>query len=326
MKKSNTKQIVIYQASSGAIELRGDVAKETIWATQAQMAVVFGVNPQAITKHLQNIYAEDELSKGATCSKLEQVQIEGKRTVHRVVEFYSLDAMISVGYRISSTAGTRFRQWATKTLHSYVVDGYAINKKRIAKNYDAFLSAVESVKKLLPAGGQVKAEDVLGLVKTFADTWFSLDAYDKSHFPKTGASKKQACITADELMEALRELKQELVAKKEASGLFGAERSAGAVSGIVGNIFQSFGGNDLYPSVEAKGAHLLYFMVKNHPFTDGNKRSGALAFVWFLRKMGVLNTSKMTPGTLTTLTLLVAESSPKDKERLIGLILLLLRK
>lgn len=326
MKKSSTKRIIVYQSPSGAIELRGDVAKETIWATQAQMATIFGVNSQAITKHLKNIYGEDELSKRTTCSNLEQVQIEGKRTVRRVVEFYSLDAIISVGYRISSTAGTRFRQWATKTLRSYVVDGYVINKKRIARNYDAFLAAIESVKKFLPTGGQVKAEDALELIKIFAFAWFSLDAYDKSYIPKTSATKNQLRVTADELARALHELKQELVAKKEASELFGTERSVGAVSGIVGNIFQSFGGNDLYVSVEEKAAHILYFLVKNHPFTDGNKRSGAFAFVWFLRKMGKLNTAKITPGALTTLTLLVAESSPRDKERLIGLILLLLRE
>lgn len=242
------------------------------------------------------------------------------------VAFYSLDIILAVGYRTNSAQAIAFRQWATKTLRSYIVDGYAINKKRIARNYDAFLSAVESVKKFLPVGGQVKAEDALELVKIFADAWFSLDAYDKSHFPKTGVTKNQSRITADELAGALHELKQEIIAKKEASELFGMERSTGAVSGIVGNIFQSFGGNDLYRSVEEKAAHLLYFLVKNHPFTDGNKRSGAFAFVWFLRKMGMLNTAKMTPGVLTTLTLLVAESRPRDKERLIGLILLLLRK
>lgn len=131
MKKPDSKQIVIYQAPSGAIELRGDITKETIWATQSQMAAVFGVNPQAVTKHLINIYTEGELSKEATCSKMEQVQIEGKRIVHRTVEFYSLDAIISVGYRISSKTGTKFRQWATKTLREHIIDGYTLNQKRI---------------------------------------------------------------------------------------------------------------------------------------------------------------------------------------------------
>lgn len=319
-------KVLIYQAKSGAIELRGDVEKDTLWATQAQMASIFGVNSQAITKHLKNIYAESELSKVATCSKLEQVQMEGKRAIHRVVEIYNMDAIISVGYRISSIAGTKFRQWATKTLRQHVIKGYTINPKTIKNHYAEFQKAIENIKHLLPAGAPIAHANVLELISAFADTWFSLDAYDRSLFPKAGANKKHVSITADELTEALRALKQELIVKKEASSLFGTERGAGSVSSIVGNIFQSFGGKDLYPSVEEKAAHLLYFIVKNHPFTDGNKRSGAFAFVWFLRKMGLLNTAKITPGVLTTLTLLVAESNARDKDRLVGLILLLLKK
>jgi|SRR3989344_7574165 len=145
------KSLVIYQAKSGAIELRGDFTTETIWATQAQMAKVFDVNPQAITKHLKNIYEDNELSRRATCSKMEQVQIEGGRKVKRSIEFYNLEAIISVGYRISSKTGTRFRQWATKTLRQHIVDGFTINRQRIQSNYTRFLSVIEDIKKLLPA-------------------------------------------------------------------------------------------------------------------------------------------------------------------------------
>jgi hypothetical protein len=204
--------------------------------------------------------------------------------------------------------------------------GYTINKKQLVKNYETFLQAVEDVKKLLPSGGKVDVEDALELIKTFASTWLSLDAYDKELLPRNGATKKQIKITAESISGILLEFKRELIIKKEASELFGIERGEGNLSGIIGNVFQAFGGKDLYPTLEEKAAHLLYFMVKNHPFVDGNKRSGAFVFVWFLQKTRILDTRRLTPETLTTLTLLIAESNPKDKERMIGLVLMLLKK
>ena len=197
-------------------------------------------------------------------------------------------------------------------------------KKR--KNYDEFLKAVEQVKKVLPDGGVVDAKNALELIKMFADTWFSLDAFDKSKLPKSGITKKQVNFTATEITKALRELKQELISKKETTDMFGMERENDSIASIMGNVFQTFDGKDVYPSVEEKAAHLLYFMVKNHPFVDGNKRSGAFAFVWFLKKVNLLNTSRLTPTALTALTLLVAESKPKNKEQIVGLILILLKK
>jgi hypothetical protein len=171
MKKKELKNnTVIYRAKSGALELRKDAQKQTIWATQAEMGRIFNVNSQAITKHLKNIYAEGELKKQATCSNMEQVQNEGGRTIRRIVEVYDLDAIIAVGYRINSVVGTKFRQWATKTLRQYIVEGYAINKQRIAKNYEQFLEAVESVKRILPRGATIDTESVLELVNLFADT------------------------------------------------------------------------------------------------------------------------------------------------------------
>jgi prophage maintenance system killer protein len=319
-------QIVVYQAKSGAVELRGDFSKETIWATQAQMATVFGVNPQAITKHLKNIYQEGELNKKSTCSKMEQVQTEGNRVIRRSVDFYNIDAVISVGYRINSATGTKFRQWATKTLRAHIIDGYTINRSRIAKNYETFLKAVAQVKKLLPAGGEVDAKSVLELVNLFADAWFSIDAFDKDELPKNGLTKKQIKITATDLEKALTEFKRELSKKEGAVNFFGVDRQKDSVVGIVGNVFQTFNRKNLYPSVEEKAAHLLYFMVKNHPFVDGNKRVGAFAFVWFLKKTNLLNTARLNSTALTALTLLIAESDPEDKEKMVGLILMLLKK
>jgi prophage maintenance system killer protein len=172
----------------------------------------------------------------------------------------------------------------------------------------------------------VDVGSTLELIKLFANTWFSLDAYDKSTLPTSGVTKKQVKITADDLRKAFLELKRELIMTGQVTELFGAERESGGVAGIVGNIFQSFGGKDLYQSAEEKAAHLLYFVIKNHPFTDGNKRSGAFAFVWFLKITHLLNPASITPEALTALTLLVAESDPKHKDRMIGLVLLLLKK
>jgi prophage maintenance system killer protein len=317
--------IVVFQSKSGALSLRSDAVVGTIWATQAEIARIFDVNSQAITKHLGNIYREGELERNATCSKLEQVQREGKRTVRRTVETYNLEAMIAVGYRINSVVGTKFRQWSTKTLHGYVVNGFVIDKKRVAKQYDLFAEAVESVKRLLPAGSTADAQSILELVSLFADTWLSLDAYDRDALSTAGATKTRVKLTAAALIDALLALKTNLLEKGEATDLFGSERSNGSVAGIVGNVMQSFGGKEVYPTVEEKAAHLLYFVVKNHPFSDGNKRSGAYAFVWFLHRAKRLDRSRMTPVALTALTLLVAESDPKDKDRMVRLVMALIQ-
>jgi prophage maintenance system killer protein len=325
-KKAIKNEIVIYQAKNGAIEFRKDLRAETIWATQAQIAGAFDVDIRTVNEHIKNIYKSDELKQGTTIRNFRIVQKEGGREINRKVLHYNLDLVLSVGYRVNSKRATLFRQWATKTLRAHIIDGYTINRARIAQNYEVFLKAVEDVKKLLPTGGAVDIVNILELIKTFASTWVSLDAYDKSALPKSGATKKQVKLTAQDFSAALLELRQELTAKKGASELFVVEHQKGSVTGIVGNVLQSFGGKDLYPSVEEKAAHLLYFMVKNHPFTDGNKRAGAFSFIWFLKKAGLLNTARLTPEALTALTLLVAESSPKDKERVVGLVLLLLKK
>ncbi len=325
MKNKLQKQLVIYQNKSGAIEFRGDFKRETIWGTQKQIAKIFGVNSQAITRHIKNIYKEGELGENQTCSKMEQVQTEGGKTVKRKLRFYNLDMIISIGYRINSRNATQFRIWATKTLKQHLINGYTINKKRIGQNYKKFMQAVTDTKALLPAGNKVKTEDILELIQAFASTWVSLEAFDKDEFPKKGNSQKKIRITAEELSRVLIEFKKELVTKKQATDIFGQERSKKVVEGIVGNVFQSVFGKDVYESAEEKAVHLLYFMVKNHPFVDGNKRNGAFAFVWFLRKSGLLRTS-LTPEALTALTLFIAESRPKDRNKMIGLSLLLLKK
>ena len=316
-------QIVVYQSKTGAIELKGDFRHDTIWATQAQIANIFIVERSVITKHIRNILKDKELNSNSVCAKIAHTAADGKTYQ---VQAYNLDIILAVGYRTNSKRAMEFRQWATKTLRQYIVDGFAINKNRIAKNYDVFEKALAGVKALLPAGSAIDNESVLELIKLFSDTWLSLDAYDKDTLKIKGATRKRVALTTEKLEERLADLKIALMKKGEATELFGAERQHDAVAGIVGNVMQSFGGKELYASVEEKAAHLLYFMVKNHPFVDGNKRSGAYAFVWFLKVARILDTKKITPPALTALTILVAQSNPKDKEKMIRLVLTLLAK
>lgn len=288
-------QIIIYQSNTGALEFKGDFEKETIWASLQQIVDLFGTDKSGISRHIKNIYETGELGKDATVAKIATVQKEGSRDIKRNIEYYNLDMILSIGYRVNSKKATAFRQWATRVLKKHILEGYTINKKRLAKNYQSFLQAVDSVKKFLPISSELKTSDVLDLIKMFASTWISLDAYDKTILPKGGDIKKQIVITVDELSFALTDLKNELIRKGEASELFGQEKQKDGIGNIVGNVFQSFGEKDLYPTLEEKVAHLLYFVVKNHPFIDGNKRSGAFAFVWFLRKAKMLDVSKISP-------------------------------
>lgn len=322
-KKLPAKNIVIYQAKNGAIELRGDFNKETLWASLDQIAGIFGRDKSVISRHIKNIVNDGELARNSVVAFFATTAADGK-TYN--VEHFNLDMILSIGYRVNSKQATIFRQWATKVLRQHIINGYTINPARIKNNYQEFMAAVADLKKLLPAGAKIKNADVLELVSAFADTWLSLDAYDKDELTAVGTSKKAAAMTAEQLAKVLAEFKNILLDKKEVGELFGRERQQDSVAGIVGNVMQSFGGRAVYPSAEEKAAHLLYFMVKNHPFIDGNKRNGAYAFVWFLNKANLLNKDKLTPSALTVLTLLIAESAPKNKERMIGLALRLLKK
>jgi prophage maintenance system killer protein len=316
--KDVKKKLIIYQAKNGAIELRGDFTRETIWATQAQIADVFAVERSVITKHIRNILKDKELDDFSVCAKFAHTAEDGKTYQ---VQYYNLDVILAVGYRANSARAIEFRKWATKTLRSYIVDGYAINRSRIAKNYAQFLHVVEDIKQLLPASVVVDPKDAVELVSLFADTWLSLDAYDRGALPKGKLTKKKVELTAEKMASGLAVLRTGLLDKAEATEIFGMERSQGSIAGIVGNVMQSFGGKEVYPSAEEKAAHLLYFMIKNHPFTDGNKRSGAFAFVWFLKQANILDVTKLTPSALTALTIVVASSDANEKEKVISLIL-----
>ncbi|MES3031820.1 MAG: virulence protein RhuM/Fic/DOC family protein [Patescibacteria group bacterium] len=317
--KSN---IVIYQAKSGAIELRGDFSHETVWATQADIAKVFGVTIPTINEHLTNIFKTQELSKNSVIRKFRITASDGKTYD---TQFYNLDTIVSVGYRVNSKTATLFRQWATKTLREHITKGYTINKKQISKNYDAFMKSVTDLQTLLPEHIALDPKSVLELIKEFASTWMSLDAYDKETLTIIGSTKKAIRLSGLELSLAISNLRSELIKKGEATDIFAQERNQESIEGIVGNVMQSFGGADVYKTAEEKAAHLLYFMVKNHPFIDGNKRSGAFAFIWFLQKTKVKTMRNINPGALTALTLLVAESNPAKKDQMVALITQLLK-
>ncbi len=326
MSNKKPKEIVIFQAKNGAIELKGDFKKETIWASLQQIADVFGVDKSGISRHIKNVFNSEELNEKATVAKIATVQKEGSRSVIREIEYFNLDVILSVGYRVNSKQATIFRIWATKVLRQHITKGFSINPKVVKHNYAEFQQALENIKKLLPKGQVIDNENVLELSSAFADTWLSLDAYDKGKLVEKGSTKRKVAITNEKLGEALVDFKLALVKKGEATELFGTERGVGNLAGIVGNVSQTFGGKALYPTIEEKAAHLLYFVVKNHPFVDGNKRSGAYAFVWFLHRAGILDRTKITPPTLTAITLFIAESDPKKKEQMIRLVLQLLKK
>ena len=316
------RQLVIYQAPSGAIELRGDFRHETIWATQAQVAELFDIERSVTTKHIRNILKDKELDADSVCAKFAHTATDGKTYQ---VQFYNLDLILAVGYRANSAKAIEFRKWATKILREHIIKGYTINRKQIGKNYDAFMKAVGDIQTLLPEHVTLDPKTVLDLIKEFASTWVSLDAYDKETLKVIGTTLKAVKLSGEELTETIAKLRSELMDKGEATDLFAQERRAGSIGGIVGSVMQSFGGKPLYVTAEEKAAHLLYFMVKNHPFTDGNKRSGAFAFIWFLRKARVKGGRNINSANLTALTLLIAESDPKKKEQMVALVTQLLK-
>ncbi|MEO8691717.1 MAG: virulence protein RhuM/Fic/DOC family protein [Candidatus Saccharimonas sp.] len=317
--RADDSKLVIYQAANGAIELPVDAANETIWASQAQIADMFSIDQSGVARHIMNIFDSDEVVEKSNMQKMHTANSD------KPVTLYSLDIILAVGYRANSGNAIKFRKWATTTLRSYIQDGYAINPARIEHNRTQFIQALEDLKLLSANVSAIGSTEATDLALAFASTWLSLDAYDRSELPESGNIRRHVELGAQQLQLGLAKLKVRLIQGGEATELFGSEREVGGLDSLFQNVFQSFDGEDVYPTLEQKAAHLLYFTVKDHVFVDGNKRSGAYAFVWFLQQVGLLNISEISPQALTALTLLVAESDPQDKDRLVGLILLLLR-
>ena len=323
-------EVVLYKTEDGKTALDVRLAGETVWLTQAQIASLFGVNIPAVSKHVKNIFSSRELTPKATVSKMEIVRTEGKRRVKRDVEVYNLDMIISVGYRVNSTRATRFRVWATQTLKDHLIRGYTLNERRLRERGIEMEQAVQLLSRMLTRHNLVKEEGrgVLEVITRYAKTWLLLKEYDEDKL-SIPDRRRPARIAVDytQAQENISTLKARLVEKGEASGLFGQERGD-QLAGILGSIEQTFDGAPLYPSIEEKAAHLLYFVIKDHPFSDGNKRIGSFLFILFLRENGYLEDAtgapKINDNALVALALLTAESEPRNKELMIRLIMNLL--
>lgn len=317
-------ELVIFETDQQQVEVR--LQGETLWATQSQMAELFATSTDNIGLHLKNIYQDKELDEGATTEDFSVVRQEGKRQVRRTLTHYNLDAIISVGYRVNSSQATRFRQWSTRVLREYLTQGYALDKARFERNaaeLEQALLLVQRTAKSPELSGEV-GRGLVDIVSRYTQTFLWLQRYDEGLLEEPEGQSGGTLPSPEEGMQALLALKQQLIEKGEATDLFARPREEG-LAGIFGNLDQTVFGEPAYPSVESKAAHLLYFVVKNHPFSDGNKRSGAFLFVDFLHRNGRLLDVSGNPVIndtgLAALTLLVAESDPKQKEVLIRLIM-----
>lgn len=314
--------IVIFESGEQGVQVR--LEGETLWLTQRQMAEVFATTPENVLMHLKNIFREGELDEAATAKDFLAVRQEGARQVRRRLKHYNLDAIISIGYRVNSTRATRFRQWATQVLRQHLTQGYSLDRERFEKNAAELEAALLLVRKAA-AGQALTAELGRGLVDVIArytHTFLWLQRYDEGLLTAPEGSPGGVLPTLAEAQTAIAHLKADLMARGEASELFGRERGD-AFAALLGNLDQSVFGEAAYPTVESKAAHLLYFVIKNHPFADGNKRSGAFLFVDFLARNGRLlrnGAPVINDVGLAALALLVAESDAQNKDVMIRLI------
>jgi prophage maintenance system killer protein/prophage antirepressor-like protein len=324
---NNMNQILIYDSSTGGVTviLEGD----SVWLTLGQMATLFAVQKPAISKHLKNIFTSGELEPTATVSKMEMVQQEGLRQVTRLTEVFNLDAIISVGYRVNSTQATHFRQWATRLLKQHLTQGYTLNQQRLESNSQALETALLLVRRT--AESQALTLDagrgLVDIITRYTHTFLWLQRYDEGLLAEPTGTLGGQLTPLEVARHAISVLKTDLMAKGEASPLFGLERDDG-LHAIWGSLEQSVFGEAAYPTIEAKAAHLLYFIIKNHPLTDGNKRTAAFLFVDFLyrnqRLFDCYGVPIINDIGLAALALLVAESRPEDKDILIKLIMTML--
>ena len=325
--------VVIYQSSDGLVKMEAivDASNETIWATQKAMAQLFGVNVPAISKHLKNIYSEGELVESMTISKMETVVQRGFRgAVREMVEFYNLDAIISVGYRINSRQATAFRQWATSVLKQYMIKGYAVNQNAVSEQkYEDLKRALGLLENVFGQNlimAEEQAKELFAVVKDYTYALDTLDAYDYQSLEISDTTLHEKFrATYESAMDAIQSLKE----KFKESRLFGVEKDKSFHSSI-GQIYQTWDGQELYPSVEEKAAMLLYLVVKNHSFVDGNKRIAATLFLWFLQNNGILyrqnGTKRIADGTLVALTLLIAESRMDEMDILVKVVVNLINR
>lgn len=315
-------KIAIYKAKDGHIELKVNLSEETLWLSQQQMADLFGTKRQAITKHLKNIFNSNELDASSVSSKMEHTATDGKK--YQIL-FYNLDAIIAVGYRINSNQATQFRIWATQVLKEHLIQGYSINEKRLAeRGVKELQQSIALLEKTLTRNNLVNdiGIETMQLIISYSKTWHLLLAYDEDELTlPTKGKQATTALPYDTAIHAIKTLKADLASRSESTALFGHEREQSFHS-ILANIEQTFGGEALYKTIEERAAHLLYFIIKDHPFSDGNKRIACLIFLLYLKLQHSL--IKLNDKGIVALALLIAESDPQQKDLMIRLIVNLL--
>lgn len=319
-------QIQIFVSQDGKAQLEVALDRDTVWLSQGQMATLFDTSADNISLHLRNIYQEKELNESATTEESSVVRQEGKRNVRRQIKHYNLDAIVSVGYRVSSKRATQFRQWATRVLKDHLIQGYSLNQHRLLERGVEFEQAVNLLSRTLTNQGLMSAEGeaVARVISDYARSWSLLQGYDEQALGEISLSQMDMRpLVLGEALAAITELKQTLITKGEATNLFGLVRGDGLASALA-TIEQGFGDELFYPNVASRAAHLLYFLVKNHALADGNKRCGSFLFLWYLRRNQHLLARPVeqliNDNTLVALALLVAESLSDQKALMIRLI------
>ncbi len=309
-------EVILYK--DGELELLVEVApdKETVWLKVEEMAKLFDRDRSVIQRHIRNIFKENELEESSTCAKFAQVQNEGDRSIERTFNYYNLDMIISVGYRVKSPRGIAFRKWATSILKEYIVQGYAVNAKRL----NVLNKVVEIQSNIIADVLELDSREVFDVIQKYTQALELLDDYDHQIVQKPKISNEKAYqLTFNECKKLI-----ESMTFSKSSTIFGKEKTKGSLEGIIGSVYQTAFGEDVYPSVQEKAANLLYFIVKDHPFIDGCKRIAASIFLYFLNKNNLLfkNDKKIiSDSTLVAITLLLAESRPEEKEIMINVIM-----
>ena len=322
-------QIVIYQTDDGQTAIDVRLENETVWLTQVQMAELFQTDRTSIVRHINNIYKLEELDRESTCAKIAQVQIEGKRRVTRNIPYFNLDMIISVGYRVNSKRGLKFRQWANRVLKDYLIKGYVVNEKIRRQQIGELRQLVGMLGRTIQKQPLLSDNETNALFEVVTDYTYALDTldnYDYQRLTIVETTKEESFhVTYENAMNEIDNLRERF----GGSVLFGNEKDDSFKSSI-GQIYQTFDGNDLYPSVEEKAAMLLYLVTKNHSFSDGNKRIAATLFLWFLNNNGILyredGSKRIADNTLVALTLMIAESKPEEKDVMVKVVVNLINQ
>jgi len=322
-------KIVIYQTEDGKTQIDVRLENDTVWLTQGQMAELFQTDRTSIVRHINNIYKVDELNRESTCAKIAQVQIEGKREVSRTIPYFNLDMIISVGYRVNSKRGIKFRQWANRVLKDYLVKGYAVNERIRKEQIGELRQLVGMLGRTIQNQPLISTDETNALFEVVTDYTYALDTLDNYDYERLSIDKttkeEPFHATYENAMEAISGLRE----KFGGSMLFGNEKDDSFKSSI-GQIYQTFGGEELYPSVEEKAAMLLYLVTKNHSFSDGNKRIAATLFLWFLNNNGILyrpdGSKRIADNTLVALTLMIAESKTEEKDVMVKVVVNLINQ